>query len=80
MGSISRTNNEYWKRSRIKIIKGALPGVDGILASAIVRAKEFAFFESREITLVAYLGQLTTIGRGCAQKLEKECSQYGTVY
>ena len=56
-------------------MKGALPAGDGILASAIVREKEVAFSESREIARVEYLGQITTIGRGCEQKLEKVRSQ-----
>ena len=69
MGSIFRTNNEYWKRSPTEIMKGVLPGGDGILASTIGRAKEVAVSESREIARVAYLGQIKSIGCGRALKL-----------
>ena len=68
-GSIFRLNNEYWKWSRAKIIKGALQGGAAILASANKRAKEVAVSESPEIARVAYLGEITNIGSGCARKL-----------
>ena len=54
MGSIFMPNNKYWMRSCTKIIKGALPGGDGILACPKGRANEVAVSESREIVLVAY--------------------------
>ena len=69
MVSIFRPNNEYWKRSRTKIIKGALPGGDGILACANGRANEVAVSESHEIATVAYLGQITSIANSPALKL-----------
>ena len=55
-GSIFRPNNKYWKQSRAKIIKGVLPGMDGILACVNGRANKVAFSESREIVRLAYLG------------------------
>ena len=69
MGSIFRPNNEYWMRSRTKIINGALPEGDGILACVNGRANEVAVSESREIAWVAYLGQTMSIGCSCALKL-----------
>ena len=69
MGSIFMPNNKYWMRSRTKIIKGALPGGDGILACVNGRANVVAVSESREIAPVAYLGQITCIARGPAIKL-----------
>ena len=75
MASLFRPNNEYWKRSPIEIIRGALPRGDGTLASAIGRAKEVAFSEMREIAREAYLVQIRSIGSVCAQKLENERSQ-----
>ena len=54
MGSIFLPNNECWMQSRNKIINGALPGGDGILACVNGRANEVAVSESREIALVAY--------------------------
>ena len=39
--------------------------------------KKVAVSESREIAWVAYLGQITNIGSGHAQKLDKECSREG---
>ena len=68
-GSIFRPNNKYWKRSRTKIVNGTLPGGDGILACVNGRANVVAVSESREIVRVAYLGQITSIGSGRAQKL-----------
>ena len=56
-------------RSRTEIIKGALPGGDGILACVDGRANVVAVSESREIALVAYLGQIMSIGCGRALKL-----------
>ena len=56
-------------QSRTKIIKGALSGGGGILACVNGHANEVADSESREIARVAYLGQITNIGSGCAQKL-----------
>ena len=56
-------------RSRTKIIKGALPGGDGILACVIGRANEVAVSESREIAWVAYFGQIMSIGCSRALKL-----------
>ena len=41
------------------------------------RANEVAVSESREIALVAYLGQITSIGSGRAVKLKKELSREG---
>ena len=69
MGSIFRPNNKYWMRSLTKIIKGALPGGDGILACVNGHANEVAVSESRQIALVAYLGQIMSIGCGRALKL-----------
>ena len=40
-----------------------------ILACVIGRAKMVAASESREIAWIAYLGQITNIGRGRTQKL-----------
>ena len=56
-------------RSRTKIIKGALPGVDRLFACVNDRANEVAVLESRKIAPVAYLGQMTSIGSGRALKL-----------
>ena len=61
MGSVLRPNNEYCKRSRAKIIKGALPGETRILASVNGRAKKVFISESCKIARVAYLDQLTNI-------------------
>ena len=58
----------YWKWSNAKIINGALSGGDGITAGGNGRANEVAVSESREITRVAYLGQITCIRRGRARK------------
>ena len=69
MGSISRPNNEYWIRSHTKIINGALPEGDGVLACVNGRANEVAVSESREIAWVAYLGQTMSIGCSRALKL-----------
>ena len=69
MGSIFRPNNEYWMRSRSKIIKGALLGGVGILACVNASANEVAVSESREIVLVAYFGQIVSVGCGRALKL-----------
>ena len=44
-------------------------GRAGIVACAIARAKKFAVSESHEIARVAYLGQMTIIENGHAQKL-----------
>ena len=56
-------------RSRTEIIKGALPGGDGILACPKGRANEVAVSESHEIAWVAYLCQIISIGCGRALKL-----------
>ena len=48
-------------RSRTKIIKGELPGGDGILACENVRANEVAVSESLEIAWVAFVGQIMSI-------------------
>ena len=40
-------------------------------------SKKVAVLESREIAQVAYLGQITNIESGRAQKLSKECSREG---
>ena len=56
-------------RSRTKIINGALPEGDGILACVKGRANEVAVSESREIAWVAYLGQTMSIGYSRALKL-----------
>ena len=69
MGSIFRPNNEYWMRSRSKIIKGALLGGDGISVCVNGSANEVAVSQSREIAWVAYLGQIMSIGSGRALKL-----------
>ena len=69
MGSLFRPTNEYWKRSRFKIIKGAHPGRDGILACVNGCENEIAVLESREIARVAYLGLITSIGSGRALNL-----------
>ena len=55
--------------SRTKIIKGALPGGDGILACVNGRANAVAVSESLEIEWLAYLGQIMSIGCGRALKL-----------
>ena len=62
MGSIFRANSECWMRSRTKIIKGALPGGDGILACVNGRAIVVAISELREIIWVAYSGQIVSVG------------------
>ena len=67
-------------RSRTKIIKGALPGGDGLLACVNGRANEIAASESRKIAREAYLGQITSIASGPTLKLYKEPSREGTVY
>ena len=59
----------YWKRSRAKIINGALPGGDGVLACTNERVNEIVVTESREIARVAYLDQITSVGSGRARKL-----------
>ena len=69
MGSLFRPNNEYWMRSRTKIIKGALLGGDSIFACPIGRGNEVAVSESRESARAAYLGLITIIGNGRALKL-----------
>ena len=69
MGSIFRPNNEYWMRSRSKIIKGALLGGDGISVCVNGSANEVAVSESPEIEWIAYLGQIMSIGCGRALKL-----------
>ena len=69
MGSLFRPNNEYWKPSRTKITKVALPIRDGIFVCVNGRANEVAVSESHEIARVAYLGEITNIGSGRAQKL-----------
>ena len=56
-------------RSRAKVIKGGLPGGDGLLAFVNGRANEVAVLESREIAPVAYSGQITSIANGPALKL-----------
>ena len=47
--------------------KGCAPRRNGILPCAIGRAKKVAVSESREITWVAYLGQITNIGSSRAR-------------
>ena len=74
-GSIFRPNNDYWKRSCMKIIKGVPPGLAGILACAISYSKKVAVSKSREIAWVAYLGQITNIRNGRTWKLLKERSR-----
>ena len=69
MGSIFKPNNEYWMRSRTKIIKGALAGGDGILACVNGSANEVAVSESPEIEWIAYLGQIMSNGWSRALKL-----------
>ena len=49
--------------------KGSSPWRAGILASSIARVKKVAVSESLEIARVAYVGQITNIGSGRAQKL-----------
>ena len=56
-------------QSHTKIIKGGLPGGDGLLACENGRANEVAVSESREIATVAYLGQITSIANNPALKL-----------
>ena len=56
-------------RSRTEIIKGALPGGDGILECVNGRANKVAVSESLEIAWVAYFGQIMSIGCGRALKL-----------
>ena len=80
MGSIFRPNRGYWKWSRAKIVKGAIPGRDGILASADGRSREVAVSESREIERVAYLGQIKANESSRARELYKEGPQEGTGY
>ena len=48
-----------------------------ILACTIGRAKKGAVTKSRKIALVAYLGQIMSIGSARAQKLLKERSREG---
>ena len=79
-GSIFSSNIDYCKWSRVKIAKGAIPGGDGILATADVRANGVAVSESREIERVPYLGQIKGIGTGRARKLRKDGSGEGTGY
>ena len=43
-------------------------GSAGIVARVIGRAKKFVVSESRKIAQVAYLGQITSIGKGRARK------------
>ena len=43
----------------------------GILACAIGPAKKIAVSESREISWIASLGQITIIGSGCARKYKR---------
>ena len=74
-GFIFKPNNEYWKQSRAKIIKGALPEGPRILECVNGRAKEVVVSELCEIAWVAYLGQITNIGSSRAQKLKKERSR-----
>ena len=69
----------YWKWSVAKIINGAPSGGDGIIAYWNGHANEVAISESLEITLVAYLGQITCIGSGRARNLEMALSREGTV-
>ena len=57
-------------RSRTEIIKGALPGGDGILACVNGRANVVAVSESHEIAQVPYLGQVTKIGTIIVWKAE----------
>ena len=64
----------------MKIAKGAIPGGDGIFATADVRAIGVSVLESREIERVAYLGQIKGIGTGRPQKLQKDRSREGTGY
>ena len=67
--SVFQPNNEYWKRSHSKSMKGALPGGDRILACVNGRENEVAHSELREIAWLAYLGIITSIGSGRALKL-----------
>ena len=67
-------------QSRSKIIKGALPEGDGILACVNGSANEVAVSESPEIEWIAYLGEIMSIGWSRALKLSKERSREGTVY
>ena len=53
--------SENYKTSAIRMAE--------ILACEIGLVKKVDVSESREITRVAYLGQITNIGNGCAQKL-----------
>ena len=60
--------------SRTKIIKGALPGGDGISVCVNGSANEVDVSESPEIEWIAYFGQIMSIGYSRAQKLSKERS------
>ena len=60
--------------------KGSVPERAGIISCAVARAKKVALLESREIALVASLGQITNIGSSRVRKLQKERSQEGTGY
>ena len=79
-GSIFRPKKGYWKLSHAKITKGAIPGGEGILASADGRANGVAVSESREIERVAHLGQIKVLGTRRSRKLQKERSREGTGY
>ena len=54
---------------RAKIREGALPVWDSILVCVNGRENEVAVSELREIARLAYLGLITSIGRGRALKL-----------
>ena len=67
-------------QSHTKIIKGGLPGGDGLLACVNGRANEVAVPELHEMAWVAYLGQIISIGCSHTLKLLKEGSREGPVY
>ena len=68
-GSIFTLNNEYWKRSRTKTIKGALLGGPEYLTCAIGSAETVAVSESSRIAWVEDLGKITNVGSSHARKL-----------
>ena len=68
-GSIFMPNNDYWKRSREKILKSALLGGQGYKCAQLRVRKKVAVSVSCEIAGVGYLGQIMNIGSAHARKL-----------
>ena len=57
--------------------EGIVPERARIIWCAVARAKKVVLLESREIALVASLGQIMNIGSSHARKLQKERSREG---